>query len=160
MSASVLQVEIKAVVPASAGRAVFIGNEEKVFVIYVDRSVGDAILMFMNGTPKERPLTHDLIGSVLTGFGARIQRIIINDIQGSTYYARIIVEAENELDAKKIVELDARPSDSIALAIQQNAPIFVTRQVWDEVEDMSDIVRRLDEGEGQGETGSDEEPGL
>jgi len=159
MSASVLQVEIKAVVPASAGRAVFIGNEEKVFVIYVDRSVGDAILMFMNGTPKERPLTHDLIGSILTGFGARIQRVIINDIQGSTYYARIIVEAENELDAKKIVELDARPSDSIALAIQQNAPIFVTRQVWDEVEDMSDIVRRLDEGEGQeGETEPGDDP--
>jgi len=147
MSTPVLPVQIKAVVPASAGRAVFVGNDDKVFVIYVDRSVGDAILMFMNGTPKERPLTHDLIGSILTAFGAKLQRVVINDIQGSTYYARIILEASNEIDEHKIVELDARPSDSIALAIQQNAPIYVARAVWDEVEDMSDIVRRLDQGE-------------
>jgi len=147
MSTPVLPVHIKAVVPASAGRAVFVGNDDKVFVIYVDRSVGDAILMFMNGTPKERPLTHDLIGSILTAFGAKLQRVVINDIQGSTYYARIILEASNEIDEHKIVELDARPSDSIALAIQQNAPIYVARAVWDEVEDMSDIVRRLDQGE-------------
>lgn len=147
MSTPVLPVQIKAVVPASAGRAVFVGNDDKVFVIYVDRGVGDAILMFMNGTPKERPLTHDLIGSILTAFGAKLQRVVINDIQGSTYYARIILEASNEIDEHKIVELDARPSDSIALAIQQNAPIYVARAVWDEVEDMSDIVRRLDQGE-------------
>jgi len=144
MNASVIPIQIKAVVPANAGRAVFLGNDEKVFVIYVDRSVGDAIQMFMDGTPKERPLTHDLMASFLAAFGAHVERIVINDIQGSTYYARIILIAENELMQKKIIEIDARPSDSMALAVQQRAPIYVTRAVWDEVEDMSEIVRSLE----------------
>jgi len=160
MSPNVLPVEIRAVVPASAGRAVFIGNDDKVFVIYVDRGVGDAIHMFLNGTLKERPLTHDLIGTLLTAFGARVQRVVINDIEGSTYFARIIVTAENELMEQKIVELDARPSDSIAMALQQKAPIFVARTVWEEVEDMSEILRRLEAGEHpqeEGEPSSDED---
>src|SRR3982750_3290986 len=57
MNKSVVPVEIRTVLPFNAGRAVFLGNEEKVFVIYVDESVGAAITMFLNDTPKERPLT-------------------------------------------------------------------------------------------------------
>ncbi len=154
MSATVLPVQIRAVVPASAGRAVFIGNDHKVFIIYVDRGVGDSIHMFMNGTPRERPITHDLIASMLTAFGAKVERVVINDLQGSTYFARIILSAQNELMERKIVEIDARPSDSIALALLQGAPVFVSETVWDEVEDMSEIIRRL-EAEGM-ESDSDE----
>ncbi len=65
--------------------------------------------------------------------------------------ARLIISAENELFEKKIVELDGRPSDCIALAIQQKAPIYVSRDVWDEVEDRSDVLRHLEENGGQGE---------
>ena len=61
MNKPVVEVQVRAVLPFNSGRAVFVGNEEKVFVIYVDESVGAAITMFMNGTPKERPLTHDLM---------------------------------------------------------------------------------------------------
>ena len=70
MSKSVVSVEVKAVLPTNAGRAVFIGNDDKVFVIYVDESVGAAITMFVNHTPKERPLTHDLMGHLMTALGA------------------------------------------------------------------------------------------
>ena len=62
--------EVKSLI---ASAAVFIGNEEKVFVIYVDESVGAAISMFMNGTPKERPLTHDLIGHIFLGLGVKLE---------------------------------------------------------------------------------------
>ena len=152
MSKQVVPVQIRAILPYNNGRAVFVGNEQKVFVIYVDESVGAAIGMFMNKTPKERPLTHDLIAHLLAALGAKVDRVIINDLKSETYFARLIISAENELFEKKIVELDARPSDCIALAIQQRAPIYVSRDVWDEVEDRSDVLRSLEQNEpGSGE---------
>ena len=101
--------------------------------------------MFINDTPKERPLTHDLIGHLMAALGAKVERVIINDLKSETYFARLILSAENELFEKKIIELDGRPSDCIALAIQQKAPLYVSREVWDEVEDRSDVLRHLEE---------------
>ena len=158
MNKSVVEIKVRAVLPTAAGRAVFLGNEEKAFVIYVDENVGSAITMFMSGAPKERPLTHDLMGHLMTALGARVERVIINDIKTSTYFARLIVSAENELQAKKIIEIDARPSDCIALALAQHAPIYASREVWDEVEDMSEILRKMaEEAEQGGEPGESEE---
>jgi bifunctional DNase/RNase len=152
MNKSVVEVQVRAVLPFNSGRAVFVGNDEKVFVIYVDESVGAAITMFMNNTPKERPLTHDLMGHLMAAVGAKVDRVIINDLKSETYFARLIMTAENELFEKKIIELDGRPSDCLALAIQQRAPIYVSRDVWDEVEDRSDVLRNLEEGGQQGES--------
>ena len=145
MDKSVVEVEVKNVLATSAGSAVFLGNEEKVFVIYVDHAVGSAINMFLHGTPKPRPQTHDLFGNVLIALGARVSRVVINDFSDTVYYARLIVEAENELEARKIVEIDARPSDSIALAVQAEAPILVASHVWDLVEDMSIVLKKMEE---------------
>ena len=153
MNKHVVEVKVRAVLPFNSGRAVFIGNDDKVFVIYVDESVGAAITMFMNGTPKERPLTHDLMANLLAALGAKVERVIVNDLKSETYFARLIISAENELFEKKIVELDARPSDCIAMAIQQSSPIYVSREVWDEVEDRSDVLRSLEQNDqGSGET--------
>jgi bifunctional DNase/RNase len=154
---SVIPVKVKTVIPTTAGRAVFLGNDEKIFVIYVDESVGAAITMFLSGTAKERPLTHDLMTHLMTALGAKIERVVINDIKSSTYFARLILSAENELLQKKIIELDARPSDSIALASAQKAPIYVSREVWDEVDDMSDVLRKMQENAAQGESEPGEE---
>ncbi|MEY4941760.1 MAG: hypothetical protein RIQ93_3495, partial [Verrucomicrobiota bacterium] len=79
MQNDVVAAAIKGVMPTANGCAVFIGNEEKTFVIYVDNSVGSAIQMTLSGVKKERPLTHDLIGSLLLGLGAEIDHIVIND---------------------------------------------------------------------------------
>ena len=157
MNKSVVEVHVRAVLPTSAGRAVFIGNEDKTFVIYVDESVGAAITMFMSSTPKERPLTHDLMGHLMTAVGAKVDRVIINDLKSATYFARLIISAENELQQKKIIELDARPSDCIALATSQKAPIYVSQDVWDEVEDMSDVLKKMSEGGAQPEGGEPEQ---
>ena len=70
---------------------------------------------------------------------------IINDLKNATYYARVIIRVENELHQKKIIELDGRPSDCIAMATQQKAPIYVSQDVWDEVDDMSDVLRKMEE---------------
>ncbi|MBL9133423.1 MAG: bifunctional nuclease family protein [Verrucomicrobiaceae bacterium] len=144
MNSEVVEVQVRAVLPLEGSFAVFIGNTEKVFVIYVDETVGAAISMFMRGVAKERPLTHDLVGHILMAFGAKVERVIINHMQGSVFHARLILTAENELHSKKVVELDARPSDSIALAVQQSAPIYVAAEVWEAVEDMSETLQKIE----------------
>ncbi len=157
MSKPVVEVQVRAVIPTSGGCAVFIGNEQKVFVIYVDQSVGAAITMFMRGTQKERPLTHDLLAHILRALGAKVERVIVNDLKRGTYFARLILSAENELQQKKIIEIDARPSDCIAMATQQTAPIYVSREVWEEVEDMSEVLRKMEEESSQSEETDEEE---
>jgi len=151
-SKEVLPVTIKSVVPTANGCALFLGNEEKAFVIYMDPLVGNAIHLMLRGEHHERPLTHDLMGMLLTGLGAKVDRVIINDLKGSTYYGRLIVSAENELQQRKVIELDARPSDCLALASLQNAPIYITREVWDEVEDMSEVLKGMERSQ-EGEIG-------
>ncbi len=145
MNKDVIEVQVRAVLPLEGSFAVFLGNESKVFVIYIDESVGTAISMFMRGVSKERPLTHDLVGHLLMAFGAKVERVIINNINGSVFHARLIISAENELHTtRKMIELDARPSDSIAMAVQQSAPIFVAKKVWESVEDVSDTLAQIE----------------
>src|ERR1700758_566870 len=143
MSKPVVEVQVRALAATSDGYAVFLGNEDKVFVMFVDQSAGEAITMFMQGTQKERPLTHDLVALVLRALGAKIDRVVVNGLKDGTYFARLVLSAENETQRKKIIEIDARPSDCIAMATQQLAPIFVSLDVWDEVEDMSEVLRKL-----------------
>lgn len=144
MNREVVEVQVRAVLPLEGSFAVFLGNADKTFVIYVDESVGTAISMFMRGVAKDRPLTHDLLGSVLMAFGARVERVVINHVEGSVFHARLILSAANELHQRKVVELDARPSDSIAMAVQQGAPLFVARSVFDTVEDVTDTLAQIE----------------
>ena len=142
MSKEVVEITVKGVMPTAQGSAVFVGNDQKTFVIYVDLSVGNAISMTLNGVKKERPLTHDLIGSILLGLNITLERIVINDVSDGTFFARIILHMQNEL-GRKIIEVDARPSDSIVLALQQKRPIYVAQKVFDTVEDMSEIYEQV-----------------
>jgi uncharacterized protein len=141
MQNDVVAATVKGVVPTLNSCAVFIGNDEKTFVIYVDQSVGNAIQMTMNGVKRVRPMTHDLIGSILIGLGTRLERVVINDAHDETFFARILLSMDNELGTK-IVEIDARPSDSIVLSLQHNRPIYVARAVFDKVEDRADLLEQ------------------
>jgi bifunctional DNase/RNase len=156
MSKDTVIVSVKGVMPTTNGCAVFLGHETKTFHIYVDHSVGNAIQMTLEGVKKERPLTHDLIGSILLGLGASLDHVVINDERDRTFYARIILHMENEL-GKKIVELDARPSDSIVLALQHQRPIYIARSVLDTVEDMSELFERYRKQQA-GESAAEENP--
>jgi bifunctional DNase/RNase len=144
MSKRVVEVQIRAIVAAEGGFAVFLGNEEKTFVIFVDQTVGAAIEMSLRGVQKERPLTHDLLANILRELGTKIERAVISDLKCGTCYARLVLTVENELKQKKIMEIDARPSDSIAVAIAQRAPIYVSLNVWEELEDMTEALRKLE----------------
>ena len=145
----VVQVQIRGILPANTGSAVFVGNEEKVFVISVDPNMGQIIRMYLRDERTERPLTHELVQHIFKGFGITVERIIITDLRNSTYFARIILQQQNEL-GRKLVELDARPSDCLALATAQRKPIFVNAALWEQVEDMSEALERMnDTGEAE-----------
>ena len=142
MKNDVVTVSVKGVMPTANGCAVFLGNDDKTFVIYVDHSVGNAIQMTLDGVKKERPLTHDLISHIFLGLGVKLDHIVINDVNEGTFFARILLRMENEL-GKKIIEIDARPSDATVLALQHKRPIYVARKVYDASEDMSEILERV-----------------
>ena len=92
-------------------------------------------------------LTHndlvDLFNDALKAFGAVVQRVVIVRVEDDVFYARLFIEAENEINEKLIVELDARPSDSIALAVRQQAPLYVIQDVWDGLKDMTSALEEL-----------------
>jgi uncharacterized protein len=150
MKSDVLPVEIRGILPANSGCAIFVGNDEKVFVIQVEHNMGAVIGMFLRDTPKERPLTHDLIGSVFKGFNITVERVVITELKNSTYFARLVLQQENEL-GKKIVEIDARPSDCLALAAAQKRPIYVRNALFEQVEDMTEVLERINENGGETE---------
>src|ERR1051326_502250 len=145
MKNDVVPVDIRGILPANSGCAIFVGNEQKVFVIQVEHNMGAIIGMFLRDTPKERPLTHDLITHMLNGFNITVERAVITELKNSTYFARLILQQQNEL-GRKIVEIDARPSDCLAIAAAQKKPIYVSSELFEQVEDMSEILNRINEG--------------
>jgi bifunctional DNase/RNase len=142
MDNQVVPVLIKGVMPTSSGCAVFLGSGEKTFVIYVDQGIGEAIQRAVDGEQAERPLTHDLMLTLLDGLGAEVERVVINDVDEGTFFARLIVSMENEL-GHKIIEIDARPSDSMVLALATGKPIYAARSVIESVDDMTEILARI-----------------
>jgi bifunctional DNase/RNase len=156
MNKPVVEVHIRAIVATSGGYAVFLGNEEKVFVILVDPTVGAAITMSITRASKERPLTHDLLANIMQALGARTERVVVNDLKNDTYFARLILKVENEFQ-HKIVEIDARPSDCIALAAHQGAPIYVNVDVWNKVEDVTEPLRKMQQEDSHTEESDEEE---
>jgi|TARA_A100001015_G_C14794214_1_gene634286 bifunctional DNase/RNase len=142
MDNQVVSVSVKGVMPTSSGCAVFLGNEAKTFVIYVDQGIGDAIQRAVDDVQADRPMTHDLMLTMLDGLGAEVERIVINHVDGGTFFARIILSMENEL-GHKIIELDARPSDSMVMALASTKPIYVAKTVIDSVDDMTEILAKI-----------------
>jgi hypothetical protein len=144
MKSDVVPVEIRGIVPGSSGCSIFVGNDEKVFVIQVEHNMGAVIGMFLREAPKERPLTHDLVNNIFKGFNIALERVVITELKNSTYFARLILQQNNEL-GRKLVELDARPSDCLALATAQKKPLFVTAELFEQVEDMSKWLEEINE---------------
>ena len=141
-------VQVRGILPANSGAAIFLGNDEKVFIIQVETNMAQVIGNFLRDAPKERPLTHDLLADVFRGFGIEVERVVITELKNSTYFARMILKMENELGTK-IVELDARPSDCLAIASAQKVSVYVSNTLFEEVEDMSDYLDQINEVPGE-----------
>jgi bifunctional DNase/RNase len=138
-----VRVEIIALMPTQAGCAVFLGDGKQAILFYIDPAVGLSINTVMSGQKMPRPLTHDLYMLTLESFGAKVSRMVINNVQGDIFYARLIIEAENEIMERKIIELDARPSDCLAISARAGAPIYVMKSVWDSLEDRQPLLEQM-----------------
>ena len=102
----------------------------KSFAIYTDPSVGKILQNFLTNAESPRPLTHSLLDQIFNGFDISVKQVVINDVQDTVYYARLYLEQETK-DLRHIVEIDARPSDSLTLALMNNAPVYCTRETLD-----------------------------
>lgn len=87
-----------------------------------------SIHLALNDIHIQRPLTHDLSVNIVEALGARMERVVVNDLRDSTFYARIFFTTNGGN-----VDVDSRPSDAIALAIRTHTPIFVAKEVLDQV---------------------------
>ncbi|HEX5826396.1 MAG TPA: bifunctional nuclease family protein [Candidatus Limnocylindrales bacterium] len=129
------------------GRHVLVLRETdraRLLMIWVGVNEANAIAMKLQGVTPERPLTHDLMVNMLEATGIRLDRIIISDLADETFHARLVLVGP---DSRQ--EVDARPSDSIALAVRTGAPIFATVDVLDRAATTPD-AEEDDEEEGEG----------
>jgi bifunctional DNase/RNase len=101
---------------------------ERNFPIVIGSSEAMAIDRRLKGIPTPRPLTHDLLASVIETMGGTIERIEINDLENHTFFARIHIRQNGQ-----VLEIDSRPSDAIALGIATSVPIFVAEHVLEQV---------------------------
>jgi len=99
-------------------------TSDRYLPIWIGPFEADAITIELQETPPPRPMTHDLLKSVISELGGRVVHVLINDLRNDVYYARVVIE----LDGNQI-EVDSRSSDAIALAVRARAPIFVADTV-------------------------------
>ncbi len=83
-----------------------------------------AISRRINGVQFQRPLTHDLLANVIDSLSATLEKIVINDLQNHTFYAKLVIRQDGEL-----IEVDSRPSDAIALGVATEVPVYVEDHV-------------------------------
>ncbi|MCD6081131.1 MAG: bifunctional nuclease family protein [Candidatus Omnitrophica bacterium] len=89
-----------------------------------------AIKMKVSGFKPPRPLTHDLLNNLITQMGAKLEKVVVTKLENNIFYAKLVVRKRNG----ELIEVDARPSDSIALALRAGAPIFVEEEVLEQAE--------------------------
>ncbi|MBK8399389.1 MAG: bifunctional nuclease family protein [Leptospiraceae bacterium] len=127
-----IEVKISDITLTNVGFAVFLKpkeemNDSKVVPIFIGPLETHAITSVLDGITPPRPMTHDLIMMFIPVLGAQIIKVTIDEIVDNTFYAKISVRKDEE-----IFLIDARPSDSIAIALRAEAPIFITQNVLDE----------------------------
>ncbi len=129
---------------------------ERVLPIWIGPAEASAIAMELAGVKFARPLTHDLVKQIIVGLGGDLRRVLITQVKENTYYAELHIHREDH-----VVQIDARPSDSIAVALRLKAPIFThedlleltsvdtagpdggTQQSWD-AEQLKNYLQNLD----------------
>lgn len=122
-----LAVKVKGVYTDPVGaRVVFLAPEgsDKALRVWIGEAEAMAIAAALNGIPFPRPMTHDLLYTTIKALGGKVERVVITDLRDNTFYAIIVLRNE-----KGLKELDARPSDSIALALRAKAPILLAPKV-------------------------------
>jgi uncharacterized protein len=117
---------------------------QKLLPIWIGPSEAKAIALELEGARPSRPLSHDLLLQAIQVAGGKVTRIVINDLQDSTFYATIDIDTPNGMK-----HIDSRPSDAIAVAVRAKCPVFVDGNVKDSLIEMSDVVTASENTEGE-----------
>ena len=102
-------------------------DSDRYLPIWIGPFEADAITLQLQGVQVARPLTHDLLKSLIDEMGATISHIVVTELKNDTFFANIIMDVDG-----KSIEIDSRPSDAIALAVRVNAPLFIAEPVMEE----------------------------
>lgn len=129
-SGELIEVQVEGVFGAEnqgqISRFVLVSDGERKLPILIGPFEAQAIQLILEGTRPERPMTHDLYKNTIERLGGTVDRVVIDDFWNTVYYAKIYVKFNAEE-----IEIDARPSDAIALAIRFEAPIFIAEGILD-----------------------------
>lgn len=123
-----VRMEVMGVLPTAEGNAVFLGDRDNqtVVPIWIGAAEAMSIQLRMERRRFERPLTHDLLDAMVKELGGQILRVHVDDLKGSTFVATVVVRAGD-----RVISMDARPSDAIAVAVGNRVPIYVAIDVVD-----------------------------
>jgi bifunctional DNase/RNase len=102
-------------------------DTDRYLPIWIGPFEADAITLQLQGVQVARPLTHDLLKSIIEQMGAQVAHVVVTELKNDTFYANIVMDVDG-----KNIEIDARPSDAIALAVRVSAPLFVAEQVMED----------------------------
>lgn len=121
-----LEIESIRVRPETSQRAVVLKvKDSNLFLpIFIGQYEVEAIRLKLLDVTVPRPMTHDLLGSVIGNLGGKVSSIVVSELKEDTFFAKIIVECQGN-----VLEVDARPSDAIALAVRTNSPIYAEESV-------------------------------
>lgn len=133
-------------------------DEDRYLAIWIDPYMAEQITFALQDVEVQRPMTHDLLKSVMNSLDARVVRVEVVELRGEVYYGNIVMEANGQT-----IDIDARPSDAFALAVRAHVPILVSREVMDAAgiipeEDLGDdLPTDIDTSELAGEVAESQE---
>lgn len=116
------------IMQSRAYTVIILGTDTKKFAIYTEPQVGHHIQLHLAQGHRTRPYTYDLLDRVLKGLNVKLIQVVISDVEDTIYYARLFAEQQID-DEKVILEIDARPSDCITLAIMHKIPLYCKSDV-------------------------------
>lgn len=132
MLSELIQLSFDKIMQTRSYTVIVLGVPDKRFAIYADPHVGKTMQLFLTEMHSPRPLTHDLMDKIFEGLEIEVKQVVIVDVQDTVYFARLFLEQIKD-NIRYILEIDARPSDCLILALMHNAPVYCTKEVLDKV---------------------------
>lgn len=117
--------------------------------IVIGEPEAQAIANELEGVRPQRPMTHDLLRNVIEALGASVKEVVIAELREGTFYAKVVFEYSD-------LEVDARPSDAIALAVRCNAPLYINEAIMDEVALRAEDIQEVDDDDASSSDGEQE----
>jgi uncharacterized protein len=137
MTSELIPITFNKILQSRSYTVIILGTDQKKFAIYTDPQVGKDIQIYLTEGRKPRPSSHDLIRSILKGYNIKTMQIVIHDVEDTVYFARLFLEKEHN-ETKEILEIDARPSDCITLALMNNIPVLCRKEVLEKAVPVQD----------------------